>query len=266
MSLKTPLAAFVLAALAGLPAAEAGAQDEAESFSFLPSEEKKKTATTSPLTLNICSRTRHIRIALLLHPALLANGYGCAAVPRTALARIETLSVRGRLTELKLGDFDGLTRLQHLQLANNPLTALPAGVFNGLTSLRHLDLSGNRLAALPAGIFSGLTGLQRLNLRGNQLSTLPIVAFDGLTGLRHLDLRGNRLAALPAGIFDWLINLQTLDLRENHLVELQPVNPLFDYLPQGFRLLLSSQTEAPPPKLEDPPPPYRLRLWLPCDG
>ena len=216
MTLKTLLTAFALVALVCLPAAMAGAYYDAQGLSFLSSDEREKTATTTPTTFNICNRTRHIRIALLLHSYLRERDYDCAAVPTEALARIQTLRVRGRLTELKPGDFDGLT------------------------------------------------GLQRLDLNGNRLAALPVAVFDGLTGLRQLDLSGNRLTALPPGIFDWLIVLQTLDLRENHLVGLQRASPLFDYLPRGVRLLLSSQSRSPT-RLDDSPP-YRLRLWLPCDG
>ena len=264
MTLKTLLTAFALAALACLPAAMAGAFYDAQGLGFLSSDEREKTATTTPTTFNICNRTRHIRIALLLHSYLRERDYDCAAVPSEALARIQTLRVRGRLTELKPGDFDGLTGMQHLDLSGNQLPALSVAVFDGLTRLRQLDLSGNQLSALSVGDFNGLTGLQRLDLNGNRLTTLPVAVFDGLTGLRQLDLSGNRLTALPPGIFDWLINLQTLDLRENHLVGLQRANPLFDYLPRGVRLLLSSQSQSPT-RVDDSPP-YRLRLWLPCDG
>lgn len=265
MTLKTLLTAFALVALVCLPAAMAGAYYDAQGLSFLSSDEREKTATTTPTTFNICNRTRHIRIALLLHSYLRERDYDCAAVPTEALARIQTLRVRGRLTELKPGDFDGLTGMQHLDLSGNQLPALSAGIFDGLTTLRQLDLNGNQLSTLSVGVFGGLTGLQRLDLNGNRLSALPVAIFDELTGLRQLDLSGNRLSALPPGIFDWLIILQTLDLRDNHLVGLQRANPLFDYLPRGVRLLLSSQSRSPASRLDEPPP-YRLRLWLPCDG
>ena len=58
-------------------------------------------------------------------------------------------SLQGNATELKPGDFDGLTNLTELRLDDNELSALPESLFDQLTNLTELKLDGNQLSALP---------------------------------------------------------------------------------------------------------------------
>ena len=58
-------------------------------------------------------------------------------------------SLQGNATELKPGDFDGLTNLTELRLDDNDLSALPESLFDQLTNLTELKLDGNQLSALP---------------------------------------------------------------------------------------------------------------------
>ena len=133
-------------------------------------------------------------------------------------------SLHGDITELKSGDFDGLSYLTSLRLDDNELSSLPAGIFDKITDLTTLNLSGNQLSSLPDGIFDNLTELITLSLNGNQLSSLSADLFDNLTNLETLNLSSNQLSSLPAGLFDNLTNLTFLNLLDN------PLTPL----PEGY--------------------------------
>ena len=137
-------------------------------------------------------------------------------------------SRNGDVTELKPGDFDGLSNLAELRLDDNQLRALPANVFDKLSNLKELFLDGNRLSALPANVFDELTNLTKLFLSNNRLSSLPEDIFDPLTDLKILAINTNKLSSLQSGVFDQLTNLTRLYLNSNQLSSL-PENT-FDQL------------------------------------
>ena len=65
-------------------------------------------------------------------------------VTDTHLAAITTLNLRSKgITELKTGDFEGLSALTDLNLYGNQLSSLPDGIFSGLTALTTLRLGNN---------------------------------------------------------------------------------------------------------------------------
>ncbi|MCG9129720.1 leucine-rich repeat domain-containing protein, partial [Candidatus Poribacteria bacterium] len=71
-------------------------------------------------------------------------------VTETHLAAITSLNLRNKgITELKSGDFSGLTGLVSLNLHGNQLNSLPDGIFKGLTALTTLRLGGNTVNPLP---------------------------------------------------------------------------------------------------------------------
>ena len=124
------------------------------------------------------------------------------------------------ITELREGDFLGLSNLWNIGLDGNDLNALPAGVFSGLSSLDRLGLGHNALTELPIGVFSGLASLEWLRLDNNQLVALPVGVFGGLSSLGNLWLGGNRLTELPEGVFSRLTNLWNIGLDGNELTVL----------------------------------------------
>ena len=139
------------------------------------------------------------------------------------LSGLAALSLGGNdLTALPEGVFSGLSNLGWLDLQGNALTELPAGVFAGLSNLWHIGLGGNGLTELPAGIFSGLSRLNSLDLYGNDLTELPAGVFAGLSNLWHIGLGGNELTALPPGVFAGLASLEELHLDGNELTALPP--------------------------------------------
>ncbi len=136
--------------------------------------------------------------------------------------------LQGNITELKPGDFDGLTNLTELRLDGNELSALPDGIFDNLRELTELKLFDNQLSALPSGVFDQLTKLTELSLSNNQLSALPDGVFAQLTNLTVLTLNNNQVSALPSGVFDQLTKLTRLYLNSNQVSAL-PEN-IFDQL------------------------------------
>ena len=162
--------------------------------------------------IGICSRSPAVQTAIIARvPAT-----NCATVTDDMLyALTGTLDlVRDGINALRPHDFNMLTGLQGINLANNRLTTLPEGIFTDLTSLTSLNLSINRLSAnTPADhIFAPLPALADLDLRNNRFETLPDGIFAGLAlPLTNLDLRSqNDLSGNPLGhnlqmklLLDW---------------------------------------------------------------
>ncbi len=73
-----------------------------------------------------------------------------AAVTEAQVAAIISLNLRTKgISELKTGDFSGLTSLTSINLFKNNLRSLPPGIFYGLTSLVSLRLGDNAIDPLP---------------------------------------------------------------------------------------------------------------------
>ncbi len=171
----------------------------------------------------ICGRTEEVRIVIV---ASVSGVSDCAAVTDTHLAAITFFRsvATNHISELKAGDFDGLSGLVDLYLTGDDIQTLPAGIFNELTSLKNLQLDNNwisgpagRRLSLHAGVFDSLTSLETLNLSGNRINALPAGLFDRLTGLKDLNLSNNRLRQneLPDRIFEPLRALTVLNLASN---------------------------------------------------
>ena len=167
-------------------------------------------------TAGICGRTEEVRDGLV---ALMPGVSDCGAVTAADLAAIiGTLDLSNQsISDLKAGDFNGLTKLETLYLDNNDLTTLRGDVFDELTALETLALDNNDLSTLRGDVFDGLTKLETLYLNSNKLTTLPAGVFDGLTSLETLYLNSNKLTTLPAGVFDGLTSLKVLTLYYNDL-------------------------------------------------
>ena len=168
--------------------------------------------------LGICSRTRAVQLAII---DLVSEVNDCALVTAMHLRGIQSLTIHDALTELKRGDFDGLTSLTLLSLPDNDLTELPTDVFDPLTSLETLYLADNNLTELIGRSFKELSSLKALYLSNNDITELPAGVFDPLTSLETLYLNGNQLTALSNSVFD-RVPLKFLWLNNNLLDELHP--------------------------------------------
>ncbi|MCG9129138.1 leucine-rich repeat domain-containing protein [Candidatus Poribacteria bacterium] len=80
-------------------------------------------------------------------------------ITATHLAAITSLNLRNKeITELKSGDFSGLTGLTNLNLYNNQLSSLPVGIFKGLISLTTIRLGGNTVDPLACTVSLEMVG------------------------------------------------------------------------------------------------------------
>ena len=91
--------------------------------------------------LPVDERTQQVQDAIVAA----VDGVNAAVdVTDTHLAAITTLNLRSKgITELKTGDFEGLSALTDLNLYGNQLSSLPDGIFSGLTALTTLRLGNN---------------------------------------------------------------------------------------------------------------------------
>ena len=202
----------------------------------LPPQAQGQTQT------GICGRTEQVRDMIV---AKISGVTACALVTDTHLAAItDMLNLESQgITALAAGDFDGLTALTTLSLANNSLSTLPAGVFDELTALTTLGLYDNSLSTLDDDVFDELTALTQLGLAANSLTTLDDGVFDELTSLRVLYLHDNSLTTLDDDVFDELISLTRLSLSNNSLTTLP--DDVFEKLTALTALYLSRNPGAP---------------------
>ena len=134
------------------------------------------------------------------------------------LANIKKLDLSKKgISELKAGDFDGLSALQTIRLTGNQLHTLPTEIFSGLSSLRHLFLDNNQLTNVPEELFDGLSSLRHLYLNNNQLTNVPEELFNGLSSLLQINAHSNKLTSLPSDVFSGVPSLIQLYLGNNQL-------------------------------------------------
>ena len=165
----------------------------------------------------ICGRTSSVvqEIARRSRAGRTAN---CADITEEHLAEVTSLHFYGQgISELREGDFAGLSELRLLYLHGNQLTSLPEGLFDGLSSLTTINMGNNRLSELPEDPFSGLSNLQSLILSRNKLKTLPAGLFSGLGGIEKIYLTSNEITNLPSGLFAGLSSLEYLLLGYNDI-------------------------------------------------
>ena len=149
-------------------------------------------------------------------------------VTETHLAAITVLNLGPNpneegITSLKTGDFNGLTSLRELHLANNSISDISP--LEHLTSLRQLDLTNNSASDISA--LEDLTSLKLLGLKNNSISDISVL--KDLTSLTWLDLDNNSISDVSP--LENLPSLGTLRLIGS---------PILDYVP-----LLTLQTNNP---------------------
>ena len=168
------------------------------------------------LSGGICERTPQVRDKLLeLVKAKHETVTNCSLVDPvvhlpelTGTLNLDGIATGSRMTALKAGDLDNLTKVTALDLENNALRSFPAGIFGQMTALTELSIAYNQtqasdsLMTLPAGLFGKLVNLTTLRLEHNDLETLPDRIFEKLTNLTTLTLHGNPGSArfLPVAV------------------------------------------------------------------
>ncbi|XP_037080480.1 toll-like receptor 6 [Pollicipes pollicipes] len=167
--------------------------------------------------------------------------------------------------ELKLeqGSFEGLERLEKLDISQNNIWALGSNILKELIFLKVLNVSGNNLQQLTelqnAGVNSNLQVLdvsnngitvlhapdvsflhrmRELNLKSNKISVIHDGSLAGLDKLGVLDISRNKLVALPAMMLNETRSLKDLRLDNNGIQVLPP--GLLSDLPQLLIVNMSS--------------------------
>ena len=152
-----------------------------------------QSADPDPTIVNICDRTEKVRDGIL---ADLPDVSDCSAVTESDLESIHDLDLSAPI----MGYYDEDGNMVQLDLRHLGISELKAGDFRGLSNLYKLDLHYNNLDELPDGLFEGLTELNQLRLDDNKLNELPDGLFEGLTGLRDLRLDDNPGAPFSIGV------------------------------------------------------------------
>lgn len=91
--------------------------------------------------------------------------------------------------------------LQVLYITHNQLTTIAENTFEGLTRLNSLNLGGNQIRTLPPRIFDSLTNLEYLWLHENRISEINPQWFENLSRLFFLTLFNNTIEDIPAFSF-----------------------------------------------------------------
>lgn len=135
-------------------------------------------------------------------------------------ANLVVLTLHGnQLTLLDSSTFEGLHKLQELNLSRNQLILLKVtAIVNGtLPALQDLDLSGNHLRSVPRNISLFAPNLKVLNLSHNTITSAWLdPTYRTMDSLQKIDLTGNPLHQIASFHFDSIRNgpLQVLRLAD----------------------------------------------------
>jgi len=153
-----------------------------------------------------CSNTRLNNIPSIL-PAhvreLMLDGNNITFLERDnfvsrGLIELEMISaVFCKIRRMKLGAFNGLTKLTYLSLNGNEISEIIPGVFENMNNLEFLYLGNNSIEHLYSDVFSGLVNLKNLSLEGNKLHYLHPDTFLGLPNIDSIYLQNNPTLKIP---------------------------------------------------------------------
>ncbi|XP_016342957.1 leucine-rich repeat transmembrane neuronal protein 1-like [Sinocyclocheilus anshuiensis] len=151
---------------------------------------------------------------------LYCEGLNLTDIPQNLSSAIGLSLRENNISELREGNFVGLSQLTWLYLDHNNIEIVEENAFERLRRVKELDLSTNRIESLPNGTFRPLPNLRILDLSYNRLQSLEPDLFHGLRKLTNLHLRYNALKFIPVRIFQDCRSMQFLDLGYNQLQSL----------------------------------------------
>ncbi|KAK6007998.1 hypothetical protein QM012_004812 [Aureobasidium pullulans] len=133
----------------------------------------------------------------------------------------------------------GLSKLEHLDVANNSLASLAFSENLSLPAIKSINIASNRIVALPD--MSGWKQLVSLAAADNKISVLP-QGFTGLKYLKQADLTGNELTKLHdnIGLMD---SLDVLKVAANPLRERKLLNMSTEELKRSLTQRLSASDQ-----------------------
>lgn len=118
--------------------------------------------------------------------------------PNLITIQVMTLS----LTDISRKNFEGLVKLERLNLNMNKLKRIGNDTFYEAESLKRLYIGSNELDELHGDAFSNLQKLERLNLNQNKLTYLPVGLFRSNSKLEKIEISHNRLNFIASIVFD----------------------------------------------------------------
>ncbi|KAG7461790.1 hypothetical protein MATL_G00194840 [Megalops atlanticus] len=151
---------------------------------------------------------------------LYCEGLNLTEVPHNLSSAVGLSLRENGLSELREGQFAGLTQLTWLYLDHNSIESVEENAFERLRRMKELDLSSNKIESLPNTTFRPMPNLRILDLSHNKLQALEPDLFHGLRKLTNLHLRYNALKFVPVRIFQDCRSMQFLDLGHNQLQSL----------------------------------------------
>nr|XP_034177300.1 TLR4 interactor with leucine rich repeats-like [Osmia lignaria] len=116
-------------------------------------------------------------------------------------------------------DLRGLSRLEHLSIANNRINFISETAFNHTVKLRYLNISGNALTAFSPELFTPLTSLEVLILDNNNFNDIPLIMSSNTT---TLSMNCNNITYLKPNSLDVLLHLRKLSLAGNRILNIYP--------------------------------------------
>ena len=112
----------------------------------------------------------------------------------------ETLNLNYKdIKAIKPGAFGEMVRLEWLlTLKYNRISSIDPYTFQGLNKLQELNLAKNKIQVVKSNAFRGLHNLERLRLDRNQINNIENGAFAGLDRPEEVNLRGNQVTCADA--------------------------------------------------------------------
>ncbi len=188
----------------------------------------------SPIAPPLSERTAQVRTAIVAAAPGVSNANDVTVAHLAAIALLD-LSNKS-ISALQTGDFNGLTGMGSLYLAENSISDISA--LSGLTQLTHLYLAGNSISDISA--LSGLTSMVNLDLNNNSISNIS--ALSGMTSMLSLALNNNSISDISA--LSGMTLMASLALNNNSISDISALsgmtsllavgvagNPISDYAP-----------------------------------
>ena len=134
------------------------------------------------------------------------------------LEKLEILDLESNsLTSLGKYNFNELLLLRVLSLRNNRISKIHALTFSKQISLKTLDLGKNRLRYINNTHFINLVYTSKMKLDNNFIQNVDDTTFTNMRSLTILDLSFNILTTIGSKIFNGLHKLRYLRLDNNHI-------------------------------------------------
>ncbi|XP_037680938.1 opticin [Choloepus didactylus] len=186
-----------------------------------PSTMAPRTPSSVPLTPGLLgSPTSHglhtCLICVCLSSSVYCDDANLENIPPLPQTTTYLYARFNRISRVRAGDFQGLTKLKKIDLSSNDISSIDDDALHLLPALQELILPENKLAALPMLP----RAIEFLDVRRNRLQSSGIQpeTFRVLEKLRFLSLADNQLDSIPRPL---PLSLRSLHLQNNVIETMQ---------------------------------------------